>query len=78
MTDFTAFSTRSMYAAEINAGYSARLNGDGLSTNPHMVWVDTQDELEPRKVKPLGDKALAWQHGWRAADREEKGRGGAR
>lgn len=78
MTDFTAFSTRSMYAAEINAGYSARLNGDGLSANPHMVWVDTQDELEPRKVKPLGDKALAWQHGWRAADRDEKGRGGAR
>lgn len=78
MTDFTAFSTRSMYAAEINAGYSARLNGDGLSTNPHMVWVDTRDELEPRKVKPLGDKALAWQHGWRAADRDEKGRGGAR
>ncbi|MEN5220509.1 hypothetical protein [Stenotrophomonas sp. TWI602] len=78
MTDFTAFSTRSMYAAEINAGYSARLNGAGLSTNPHMVWMDTQDELEPRKVKPLGDKALAWQHGWRAADRDEKGRGGAR
>lgn len=78
MTDFTAFSTRSMYAAEINAGYSARLNGAGLSTNPHMVWMDTQDELEPRKVKPLGDKGLAWQHGWRAADRDEKGRGGAR
>jgi len=78
VTDFTAFSTRSMYAAEINAGYSARLNGAGLSTNPHMVWMDTQDELEPRKVKPLGDKALAWQHGWRAADRDEKGRGGAR
>ncbi|MFX1722815.1 hypothetical protein [Stenotrophomonas sp. AS1] len=78
MTDFTAFSTRSMYAAEINAGYSARLNGAGPSTNPHMVWMDTQDELEPRKVKPLGDKALAWQHGWRAADRDEKGRGGAR
>lgn len=78
MTDFTAFSTRSMYAAEINSGYSARLNGAGLSTNPHMVWMDTQDELEPRKVKPLGEKALAWQHGWRAADRDEKGRGGAR
>lgn len=76
--DFTAFSTRSKYAAEINAGYSARLNGEGLSTNPHMVWVDTQDELEPRKVKPLGEKALAWQHGWRSADRDEKRRGGAR
>ncbi len=76
--DFVAFSTRSKHAAQINAGYSARLNGEGLSTNPHMVWVDTQDELEPRKVEPLGDKALAWQHGWRAADRDEKGRGGAR
>jgi hypothetical protein len=76
--DFTAFSTRSKYAAQINAGYSARLDSAGLSTNPHMVWVDTQDELEPRKVKPLGEKALAWQHGWRSADRDEKRRGGAR
>lgn len=76
--DFTAFSARSKYAAQINAGYSARLDGAGLSTNPHMVWVDTQDELEPRKVQPLGEKALAWQHGWRAADRDEKRRVGAR
>jgi hypothetical protein len=29
-------------------------------------------------VQPLDDKALAWQHGWRLADRDEKGRGGAR
>jgi hypothetical protein len=71
--DFTAFSTRSKYAAQINAGYSARLDGAGLSTNPHMVWVDTHDELEPRKVQPLDDKALAWQHGWRLADKDQKG-----
>lgn len=76
--DFAAFSTRSKFAAQINAGYSARLNGEGLSTNPHMVWVDTQDELEPRKVQPLSEKALTWQHGWRSADRDEKRRGGAR
>lgn len=76
--DFTAFSTRSEFAAQINAGYSARLDSAGLSTNPHMVWVDTQDELEPRKVQPLDEKALAWQHGWRLADRDEKRRVGAR
>lgn len=76
--DFTAFGTRSTYAAQINAGYSARLDGEGLSTNPHMVWVDTEDELEPRKVQPLDDKALAWQHGWRLADRDEKRRGAVR
>ncbi len=78
MTDFTAFKTRSEFAAQINAGYSARLNGAGLSTNPHMVWIPTQDELEPRKVQPLDDKALAWQHGWRLADKDQRGRGGAR
>lgn len=70
--DFNAFGTRSKYAAQINAGYSARLNSAGLSSNPHMVWVDTQDELEPRKVQPLGEKALAWQHGWRLADKDQK------
>lgn len=71
MTDFTTFGNRSKYAAEINAGYSARLAGTRLSDNPHMVWVDGQ-------VLPMGEKALAWQHGWRQADRDEKGRGGAR
>lgn len=76
--DFTAFGTRSKFAAQINAGYSARLNSARLSSNPHMVWVDSDDELEPRKVQPLSDKAQAWQHGWRQADRDEKGKGGAR
>jgi len=71
--DFTDFSTRSKHAAQINAGYSARLNSKRLSDNPHMVWVDTQDELEPRKVQPLDDKALAWQHGWRLGDKDQKG-----
>jgi len=78
VADFSDFITRSKYAAEINAGYSVRLDGAGLSTNPHMVWVSTQDDLEPRKVQPLGEKALAWQHGWRLADRDEKRRAGAR
>jgi len=73
VTDFSAFSNRCKYAAQINAGYSARLASAGLSTNPHMVWVETQDELEPRKVQPLDDKALAWQHGWRLADKDQKG-----
>lgn len=72
MTDFTAFSARSKFAADINAGYSARLNSAGLSSNPHMVWVDSDDELEPRKVQPLSAKAQAWQHGWRLADKDQR------
>lgn len=76
--DFNAFGTRSKFAAQINAGYSARLNSTGLSSNPHLVWVDSDDELEPRKVQPLSDKVQAWQHGWRQADRDEKGKGGTR
>lgn len=76
--DFQAFSTRSKFAADINAGYSARLAGKGLSENPHLAWTDSDDELEPKKLQPLNEKGHAWQHGWRGADRDEKGRGGAR
>lgn len=76
--DFNAYSTRSRFAAEINVGYSARLDGIRLSDNPHLVWMDSQDELEPRKLAPLSEKGHAWQHGWRLADRDEKRRGGAR
>lgn len=77
--DFTAFSIRSMYAAQINAGYSARLKGQGLSTNPHIHWIDvTSIDGASRKAGPMSDRALAWQHGWRLADKDQKGRGGAR
>jgi len=76
--DFTAFSTRSKYAAQINAGYSARLNGDGLSTNPHLVWHDQPTGSQFKQVAHTTPKSDAWQHGWRAADRDEKRRGGAR
>ncbi len=77
--DFTAFSTRSKYAAQINAGYSARLNSKRLSDNPHIVWVavETEDGAN-RKAGPLNEKAQAWQHGWRQADEDEKSKGGAR
>jgi hypothetical protein len=70
--DVTTFSNRSKYAAEINAGYSARLNSAALGTNPHLVWVDSDDELEPRKLQPLSDKGHAWQHGWWLADKDQK------
>jgi len=77
--DITAFSTRSKYAAQINAGYSARLKGQGLSTNPHIHWIEvTSMDGSNRKAGPMSDTALAWQHGWRLADRDEKGRGGTR
>lgn len=76
--DFRAFSTRSKFAADINAGYSARLDGRRLSENPHLVWSDSSDELEPKKLQPLSEKGHAWQHGWHRADKDEKGRGGAR
>lgn len=77
--DFKAFSTRSTFAADINAGYSARLDGKRLSDNPSIVWiaVETEDGAN-RKAGPLNEKAQAWQHGWRRADDDEKGRGGAR
>lgn len=77
--EFTAFSTRSKFAADINAGYSARLSGKRLSDNPHIVWVavETEDGAN-RKAGPLNEKAEAWQHGWRQADRDEKRRGAAR
>ncbi|WP_421680563.1 hypothetical protein [Stenotrophomonas bentonitica] len=78
MTDFSAFSNRSKYAAEINAGYSTRLNGDGLSTNPHMVWHDQPAGSQFKQVAHTTPKSDAWQHGWRLADKDQKGRGGAR
>lgn len=76
--DFTAFSTRSKYAAQINAGYSARLNGEGLSTNPHLVWHDQPTGSQFKQVAHTTPKSDAWQHGWRAADRDEKRRAGTR
>jgi len=76
--DFTAFSTRSKFAVQINAGYSARLDGKRLSDNPHLVWAASGDELEPKKLQPLSEKGHAWQHGWHSADKAEKSRGGAR
>lgn len=51
--DFTAFSTRSKFAVQINSGYSARLDGKRLSDNPHLVWAASGDELEPKKLQPL-------------------------
>lgn len=77
--DLKAFSTRSKFAADINAGYSARLDGKRLSDNPSIVWtaVATEDGAN-RKAGPLNEKAQAWQYGWRRADDDEKGRGGAR
>lgn len=78
MTDFTAFKTRSEFAAQINAGYSARLNGAGLSTNPHLVWHDQPAGGQFPKVAHTTPKSDAWQHGWRLADRDQRGRGGAR
>ncbi|WP_256643697.1 hypothetical protein [Stenotrophomonas sp. 9(2022)] len=67
--DFANYNTRSRYAKEINAGYSARLNGQRLSDNPHLVWIvcDTEDGAN-RRAGPLSEKAEAWQHGWRLAD----------
>ena len=70
MSDFTDYDPRSRLSAQINAGYSARLNGQRLSDNPHLGWVDGQPS-------PMSDKGEAWQHGWRAADRDEK-KAGAR
>lgn len=78
MTDFSAFSNRSKYAADINAGYSARLNGDGLSTNPHLVWHEQPAGSQFKQVAHAPPKSDAWQHGWRLADKDQKGRGGAR
>ncbi|WP_312328384.1 hypothetical protein [Stenotrophomonas sp.] len=77
--DFKAFSISSKFAADINAGYSACLAGKRLSDNPHIHWItlETEDGAH-RKAGPLNDKAQAWQHGWRQADDDEKGRGGAR
>lgn len=65
MSDFKDYGTRSRLAAQINAGYSARLNGKRLSDNPHLQWAGEQ-------VLPMTDKAHAWQHGWRLADGDEK------
>lgn len=67
--DFTNYNTRSRYAKEINAGYSARLNAQRLSDNPHLVWIqcDTEDGAN-RRAGPLSEKAEAWQHGWRLSD----------
>lgn len=76
--DFKAFSTRSKFAAAINAGYSARLDGTRLSHNPHLVWHDQPAGGQFQKVGHMTEKGEAWQHGWRQADRDEKGRGGAR
>lgn len=53
--DFTAFSTRSKYAAQINAGYSAHLAGKPLDACPFEKAVNQ-------------DKRQAWQHGWDLAD----------
>lgn len=77
--DFNAYSTRSRFAAEINAGYSARLNGKRLSDNPHLVWIECETEDGAnRRAGALSEKAQAWQHGCHLADRDAKGRGGAR
>ena len=77
--DINAYSTRSRFAAEINAGYSARLNGKRLSDNPHLVWIECETEDGAnRRAGALSEKAQAWQHGWRLADKDESGRGGAR
>ncbi|MBN5158819.1 MULTISPECIES: hypothetical protein [unclassified Stenotrophomonas] len=67
--DFTKYSTRSKFAKEINAGYSARLNGLRLSDNPHLVWIECETEDGAnRRAGPLSEKAEAWQHGWWLAD----------
>ncbi|EQM87226.1 hypothetical protein L681_20925 [Stenotrophomonas maltophilia MF89] len=53
--DFTNYNTRSRYAKEINAGYSAHLAGVSLDFCP----FDRATNLEKRQ---------AWQHGWDLAD----------
>lgn len=53
--DFTSYTTRSRFAKEINAGYSAHLAGAPLDACPF-----------DRQLHP--EKREAWQHGWDLAD----------
>lgn len=71
--DFTNYTTRSKFAKEINAGYSARLHGLRLSDNPHLVWHDQPEGGLAKQIGHFTEKAEAWQHGWRLADQGEKG-----
>ncbi|EML7989358.1 hypothetical protein D7Y24_20685 [Stenotrophomonas maltophilia] len=58
--DFTKYNTRSKFAKEINAGYSARLNGQRLSGNPHLVWIECETEDGAnRRAGPLSEMAEA-------------------
>ncbi|UXB42236.1 hypothetical protein K7569_10795 [Stenotrophomonas maltophilia] len=67
--DFTNYSTRSKFAKEINAGYSARLSDGQWWDNPHLVWIECETEDGAnRRAGPLSEKAEAWQYGWRLAD----------
>lgn len=56
--NMTSYAARSRYAAEINAGYSARLNGQDLDFCP----FDRSSDPEKRS---------AWQHGWDLADDDD-------
>lgn len=71
--DFTKYSTRSKFAKEINAGYSARLNGLRLSDNPHLVWHDQPEGGLAKQIGHFTEKAEAWQYGWRRADHGNRG-----
>lgn len=49
--DFTSYKTRSLYAVEINQGYSARLDGLPRDSNPHAgpkaaAWYHGWDECD--------------------------------
>lgn len=70
--DFSKYSTRSEFAEQINAGYSARLDGTRLSDNPHLVWHDQPGPGPVKQVGHMDSKAMAWQHGWRLADKDQK------
>lgn len=70
MIDFTDFEARSRHAADINEGYSGRLDGIRKSQNPHIEWVTF--EGSDRKHMPFSAKAEAWQCGWDLADRDER------
>lgn len=70
--DFSNYSTRSKFTKEINAGYSARLNGLCLGDNPHLVWHEQPPGSQMRHVGHLTEKAEAWQHGWGLADQGER------
>ncbi len=59
--NFKDYKTNARYAEQINAGYSARL--DGLMVTKPFIWNPVYKESAEGK---------AFQHGWEMADRHEQ------